>query len=98
MVAQYAAWAQPRCPEWAWREVASHLGRREISLLHCAAIPLWAAVGTGQRTRRQLAAHAYACRRKPRRLRAEEDSDSEADDYSEWHCAWGEGSPAERSD
>ena len=71
--------------------------RCEIRLLHCAGLPLWAALDCGQRTRRQLAAHAYAFRRRPRHLRTEEDSDSEADEYSTWHYTWGEGSPTEDS-
>ena len=98
---QISAWAQPRQPEWIWRQVAAHLHTLDIRVLHCTGIPIWAALDLCQRTRRQLAAVAYSFRRPPHHCRTEEDSDSEAEqlrDYYSWPGSDSEISPAGHSD
>ena len=37
---QISAWAQPRQPEWVWRQVAAHLHTLDIKVLHCTGIPV----------------------------------------------------------
>ena len=81
---QYSRFAQPRCPTWLWHEIGSLATLRAVKLLRCTCIPIWAALDGSQRTRRQLAAHAFAQRNKPKHLRTEEDCDTEDDECVTW--------------